>query len=210
MKLALVQQASAEYAPLLQATIAWHAKFCERHDHIYLPSFGEVIGAKTPYWGRYPLLVETLRAGFADIVVWMDADCVIADGNTSLLEAASEFMLIGAVAHPDPFKDWGFHYNAGVLFLRRTERTIKFLEKMLSVGDIPGEQWLDQATLLSLSVSEKMPICRISHKWNSTSSYNDCINPVIKAFHGRDHLKYADVKELTAVIKAIADRNLGL
>lgn len=197
MKVALVQQASGDWSPMLAAMIPHHLKYCERHGIVYLPSFGRIDESKHPNFDRLPLLIETLRAGFADIVVWLDADCVIANPNVSLVEAADEFMLLGLVAHPDPFSDWGFHYNNGAMYLRNTPRLIQFLEIVQKTGQIPGEKWFDQGTVLRVAEKMKFPICRLRHRWNSTPAYNDCPNPIVKAWHGHNGLRCSSLNQIT-------------
>lgn len=208
MKAALVQQASGRYAAILSAMIPWHLKYCQHHNIIYLPTFGNIVESRHPNWSRFPLLIETLRAGFADIVVWLDSDCVIADPHTSLLDAADEFMLLGAVAHPDPWGDMGFHYNMGAMYLRNTPRAIKFLEAVHKSGKIEGEQWENQGTILRIAETMKFPICRIRNRWNSTPAYNDCPSPVVRSFHGGDNLRIKTAEQMQSELEAIAGVNL--
>lgn len=203
MKVALIQQASGEYTALLRKIFPWHLKYCSRHEIIYLPSFGRITKDRHPNFDRFPLLIETMRAGYADIVIWMDADCVIADGSISLAEAADEFLYLGAVKHPAPWKGNNFHFNMGVMYLRTCKRSLELLEACHASGNIPAEtDWQDQSTLFVHAENLNFPICRISNRWNSTPAANDCHKPVVRSYHG---IGLASSNELVA----IAESNLS-
>lgn len=203
MKFALVQQASDGYTQLLSSVIEWHSEYAKRHDILYKVSFGDVVPERNPNWGRFPLLIETLKAGYADVVIWMDADTVIADENPNytLRDATDEFLFFGAVMHPEEWHDQPYHMNMGVMFLRNCERTIKFLEAVNVRGKIEGEKWENQGTVFTLAQEQKIPICRVSNRWNSTVGVNDCDRPVIRAYHGTGTTRHAE-------IEAIAKHNM--
>ena len=205
MKLAIVQQASGIYVPMLSRMIPWHLAYAQRHGLIYLPSFGRIVDSRQENWDRFPLLIETLRAGFADIVVWLDADCVIADGKTSLIEAADEFLYLGAVLHREPWRVMNCHFNMGAMYLRNTPLTIEFLEAVHKSGRIEGEKWQNQGTILNIAERMSLPICRIRNRWNSTPAFNDCNNPVVRSYHG---IGLDKIVETEAQMAKIADSNL--
>ncbi len=205
MKLAIVQQASGIYVPMLSRMIPWHLSYAQRHSLIYLPSFGRIVDNRHENWSRFPLLIETLRAGFADIVVWLDADCVIADADTSLLEAADEFLYLGATLHREPWGSDNFHFNMGAMYLRNTPFTVQFLEEVHRSGKIEGEKWENQGTMFNIAKRMSFSMCRMRNKWNSTPAINDCHKPVVRSYHGTGLDKLA---ETTARMAEIADANL--
>lgn len=196
MRAALVQQASGDYIPMLESVMAWHSAYARRHGILYQPSFGSVVDGRSAKWGRFPLLIQTMKAGYADIVVWLDTDCVIADPKTSLLEATNEFLLIGAVVHPETYKDEPYHLNMGVMYLRTSPKTIDLLERVHAMGHIEGEHWDNQPTIYTVARELKIPICRIGNRWNSTVGVNECLNPVVVGFHGTETKHAEDIARI--------------
>ena len=169
---------------MLMSVIPWHSKFCQHHGLIYLPSFGRIAPNRSANWDRFPLLIETLKAGFANVVIWLDADAVIQNPYVNLLECTNEFLFCGMVKHDVSWRDTGFHWNAGVMYLRRHVRTIEFLEEVNRVGRMPEEGWDNQGTIHAVAKRMNFPICTIQNKWNASRLMNDVPNPIVRAFHG--------------------------
>jgi hypothetical protein len=189
MKIALIQNASGPYVPLLEATIAHHRRYCERHGIAYLPTFGRFCH-RHPNWDRFPLIRAARE--FADATVWMDADCIIVDMETDLRNIFRSSSLseapIGLVKHTKI--GWGhadWHFNCGVMAVFNTKSSATFLEHVWGIGDVPNEhQWKTQPAIHIAHIEcGQDRIRRIDDRWNSTPWENDCERPVVRAFHGK-------------------------
>jgi hypothetical protein len=179
--LALIQNATGNYLPLLHSTIPWHAAYCERHNIVYLPSFGNLCPKQHPIWSRYPLLISALQSGLFDIVIWMDADAVIADPSTSLADASHEFQNIGMACHPSP----AFKFNAGVMFVRCGRPSLHFLQSVWNRGHIDNPQgWEDQPSIGDTARKTGFVLDKVADKWNSTPWMNNVPHPVVRSYHG--------------------------
>jgi len=177
VKLALLQNASGAYVPLLRATFDHHRRYCERHNILYLPTFGRV-RERDPKWDRFPLLGQLCEES---AVVWLDADCVIV-GDADLREMFNGVSHIGMAKYTDiGWKDWGFHWNSGVMAVRDTFTAWQFIQRVWAIGQLENAHgWVNQPAIQQ--AAEETGVDEISIRWNCPT-WLHCDKPVVKSFH---------------------------
>lgn len=123
-------------------------------------------------------------------IVWIDADAAIFDFETNLRDALKDKPFdIGACIHDAPhFKEQGMgrHMNVGVMYVRNTERSRKFIDEWLSL--FPGERrWQEQGVFNKL-IKDNDVVGQVEDKWNATVNVNEVDNPVVKGWHGLERM----------------------
>lgn len=95
-----------------------------------IPFTGRVsdsIGAKIP--SKPNIILDALtRCNINDIVVWIDADTIIWD---RIDEIAKERWDLGVTVRKPKAKDRDDFINAGVLFVRKTDQSLKFMKRWI-------------------------------------------------------------------------------
>lgn len=177
----LLQQARAEYAPLLDLTESTHRAYAERHGMAY----HRVNGALTQWygtWDQIPCILNALDE--ADEVYWLDADTlIISDDDLRDAWPSDMQRRAGAVAmcrHPGPPPHW----NCGVLLVRNAPEVRTFFRCVLyrSPGGPPWWQQQVMNDMLATPIWSWL-LCPIDDRWNSTWGVNEVRDPVIVAWH---------------------------
>jgi hypothetical protein len=197
----LIQQASWEYAPLLDLTARLHADYARRHGMTFLAVRGRVLDeGEYVAFDKLALMRQAMDERFI-YVFWIDADAAIV-GDEDLRGALGAFhetplretplretplretplrMEIGMARHPGPPE----HYNVGVILARNTDRARAFLDEALArrPGPLP---WHEQQVINDLAGEPRFAGCvrRLDDKWNSTVNANEVEDPVVMAWHG--------------------------
>ena len=138
-------------------------------------------------WSKIDLMKMALEDGY-EYVFWIDADATIMDFNTDLRESVKDIH-IGACVH-DPAKspylkslDVQRHINVGVMYLRNTDETRKFVQAWYdSYPGIP--RWAEQGSFNNLLATMPGIVTEIDDKWNATVNVNMVEKPVVKGYHG--------------------------
>jgi hypothetical protein len=181
-KAVLVQQASGWHRDLLAETRILHTDYCKRMGIDYRRLITKRLCDRDIAWDKIVVLRETLALPY-DVVIWLDADTVIVSDEDlrDALPANKDFGMIrlGNVS----YKDLGFHYNAGALYIRNTERMRKFFD---DVWDDYEEDMKEQGSIHNVLMREGFPewFVQIDDKWNSTMGGNESPSPVVVAWHG--------------------------
>lgn len=184
----LIQQVyrGSEYVDALTLTYARHLKYCQKFDMDYLTIHGNVVekwDMKFGGWAKVALMFNALLDGY-DKVIWLDADCLIADLNTDLCEACPEHG-IGCVLHTPNGRPPV--YNVGCLYTTNSERTQFFFNEWLGWYPGPVDGWHEQGmfNLLSQIPHYGGLIVPVDKRWNSCVKGETHVeNAVVEGFHG--------------------------
>lgn len=196
MKTILIQGACGPYVPLLMATLQRHADYCTRHDITYLPFFGRFAHALHPNWDRFGPMLGALRSGVYELVIWLDADTVIVDTQTDLRLVTNELIHVGMVKNRTSWKQLGYHFNAGAMYVRHTGQAIDFLQAVVNQGPTENPHgWQNQSAIHTVLDRGGFYVDNISNRWNCSES-NNAPNPVVRAFHGKALQSLDEIKRL--------------
>ncbi len=179
----LLQMATGQHQQLLDASEACHAAYAQRHGMKYVALRETPTPHLPPSWGKLPAVLNQFGSG-ADVVVWMDADAVVADPNQDISLACDSGL--GMAWYEKPFP----HFQAGVFVAHRSDAVIQLLRDALAtaesnVNDYPGGKYgvWEQGVLNELGMARGL-ITRIGVEWNFVPIYTECARPVVYAAHG--------------------------
>lgn len=115
-----------------------------------------------------------------EVVVGLDCDAVIrgVDESLDILKPEYNFGMVKVE------NENGWWFNSGVIWIRKTNWMIGFLEELIRLGDIPGaEHTAEQARLNVMLQEREIPVQVLDARYNSYS-LTPCNDPIIVAFHG--------------------------
>ncbi|HVK58548.1 MAG TPA: glycosyltransferase family 9 protein [Candidatus Kapabacteria bacterium] len=194
----IIQQGSGFHSKMLDLTHQRHSAYAESHAFTFWSVRGDVQQDRHPSWNKVVLIQMGLAAGF-DFIVWLDADTVIVKTGEDLRNALPSNGSIGMCKHPLPLGEQPWHFNAGVIFLRRTEIARRFIDKVWDQGP-PNHVWHEQLRMNELSQQNPGLVQQVDDIWNSTENANSTADPVIRAWHGQGE---AAIKSMEAALTAL-------
>ncbi|MCW3053740.1 MAG: hypothetical protein JWN14_2910, partial [Chthonomonadales bacterium] len=177
----LIQSAAGEHTNLLKITRAHHEAYARRH-HIDFVCRMEAQQQERPAtWDKILLVLQALRSGKWEYVIWLDADTLIVDSAADLRKALPPDIWLGMVKHGNP--PW---FNAGAIYIRNTPKSLAFFEEVWNT--FPAEHfWEDNMAIirvLGFDPTRWQGVAVIGDEWNSTRFMNVVDNAVVKAWHG--------------------------
>lgn len=173
---------------MARLTVNRHMAYARAFDFDYWNLNGDIRPEMYPgAWAKIWLMKWALEAGHP-FIAWIDSDAVIMDFGTDLRDALKDQPFdIGLCKHDAPwFKEpqWNIpaHMNVGVMYVRNTERSKKFIDDWLA--SYPGDQrWMEQGAFNKLAEGNGA-VGIIDDKWNATVNVNMVDKPVVKGYHG--------------------------
>src|SRR5205807_281707 len=87
MRTVILQCARGEHTRLLDLTRHHHDAYARSHGMQYTCRYAYHPADRSPGWDKIALILEALRTGGHDLIVWLDSDTLIADLSRSLKEA---------------------------------------------------------------------------------------------------------------------------
>ncbi len=186
----LVQHASGTpYEQMLMLSRERHAAYCKRHAIEYRVSLGRVDSVSIPMWGKVARVDEALAAASdGDIVLWLDADTLILDLDTSLHDATDDTHWFGAVRN-----NLDKRYNAGVFWIRANTAMRALWAAVREAGPTyrpDTGRWMDHYRINdaidAIDAGGKNRVVAMDSRWNS---YDHAGAPptqpvVVRAWHG--------------------------
>ena len=170
--------------PWVQLTIVRHLEYCKMHSMDFQLMVGDSPESEndTGHWDEVRNIIRFMLMGY-DSVIYLDADCIIADVNTDLRDACTSDK-IGAVWHDLSYHnpDWS-HYNVGALYINNSIITRDFMYRWLSKW--PGKPdwpWFDNGEF-NILARDCNVIERIDNKWNA-GHVSPSDHPVVLGLHG--------------------------
>ena len=149
-----IAYSGSKYAELIALAYPRHVRYALQHRFDYLAYVGSIMQIEEPHlggWEKLFLIQQALEHGY-DFVAYIDADALIADLSADWRDALrGRPFSIGACQHPKR----GGHLNAGVLFFRRAEATMRFVRDWLSNRASETDRWQEQATLNRMASNPK-------------------------------------------------------
>lgn len=176
-KSVLIQMACGAHLDLLELTRDHHRQYAERHGLDYWCITGNPAPHKRPGWGKVPLLLAGIRAGY-ESVIWLDADAVIVQPQFDLTALVPDGM--GMVRHPHPE-----HWNTGLIVARSGADVERFWQ---AVDDMPDNNhaWMEQAAANELADLPEFAwlMHPLDLRFNSVPGFAMAADPVVVAAHG--------------------------
>ena len=144
----IIQQAysGSPYVHMIEFNYRRHVAYALRHRFDYMAFFGTMMQTEEAFkgaWEKLYMIQQALERGY-ELIAYIDADAMIADLKADLRDALRKTPFsIGACKHPAHHG----HLNAGVLFFRRADRTLQFVNDWLSRRAGETSNWQEQAVL---------------------------------------------------------------
>jgi len=167
---------------LFDITREHHEKYCDKHGIDYQCVIDDPcpeLDKNTGSWGKVELIRRALIE--YDDVVWLDADTLIVDMDTSLVDGV-QYGKIGACWQRIPQLPQG-HWNVGALYLSSTMETMEFVQSWIAAYP-PTDGWLEQGIFNRLG-HETNIVVTLSDKWNATLDVSMVPDAVVLGFHGQ-------------------------
>jgi hypothetical protein len=188
-----------------------HGAYCQKWGYDYLASSEKVVESNNPNarpnWNRIPLMIQAIESGY-EYVIWIDHDCVIVDFDKDLRDAFDEPGAdVMMCVHPG-FPQAGLfaHFNNGVMMVRSSEKSFKFLQEVWAKR-YGGPPWYEQDIMNELlrDFTYMDVVGVMGDRYNSTPNANQVPDDqvVIAAFHGVG--TYADVHTRLDYMKQFAE-----
>lgn len=175
------------FQDMLRLTYQRHSAYARAHNFDYWNINGHIHPETFPGgWDKIYLIKYAMKQ--YKNIIWIDADATIMDFECDLRDALKGKKFdIGACVHDaDWFKEpkWQIpkHMNVGVLYIRNTERSAKFIEEWLT--KFPGhKRWQEQGSFNEMAESNDI-VGVVDDKWNATVNVNMVDKPAVKGYHG--------------------------
>jgi len=135
-----------EYRKIVECGTITRVKYCEKYGYDFREDEDVHDKTRPPAWSKILLLLKCLNEGKEnkyDYVVWIDADTLIMNPEKKLED------FIGALMGDSDLmvaKDWT-RINSGVIFVKNTEWSKKFLEEVYSKEEFIHDPDWDQKSL---------------------------------------------------------------
>jgi hypothetical protein len=176
---------TGSYVPLIELTKERNEAYCEQHHFDYVYQIGTEGLTKTNLldgcWSKVEMMKRALAQGY-EYIVWLDVDALIYDTDTDLRDAFVNG--IGACWMRIPQLH---HWNVGVLYVRNTPQSIKFIDDWLALYP-GGQQWREQGEFNKLALASKV-VQTIADRWNATLNYSMVPDAVVLGYHGNGDAK---------------------
>jgi hypothetical protein len=183
MKSILIQQVYPDlgFEKMLELTQEHHKDYCERFGIVYQSIVGNPgdIPPEDGSWGKIELIRQAIADGYEQIV-WLDADALIIDMDTNIMEGVQPDK-IGVCWHRIP---QGAHWNIGVLYIGASDTVSNFIIDWLASYPPPKDGWMEQGVFNRMA-HEGKTVVTISDKWNATLNVNMVPDAVVLGFHGQ-------------------------
>jgi len=156
---ALCCLATGPHQELLAIAQPTFAAYAARHGYdLVVRTEAPEAGERPSAWAKIPLLRELLRS--YDLVLWLDADVVIADDELDLADELDDDRFLAICAHHHSRQS---NPNTGVMLLRAGAEADELLERTWALDDDVDHPWWEQASLLRVLGYEvhPHPTCRL-------------------------------------------------
>lgn len=185
-----------------------HREYCDRHDADYAYFAGEWESGLHPTWNRLPMMMDAFDRGY-DKVVWLDADTLIVDQDTSIFDATDSDvpMLMTRVlsSHFEfpwasevdgtivPADHWDV-YNDGVLIMNNTPDAVACLHfawanrrSKFKPWHVPGIPELDWILDYVYAHPDAVQQLSLRFNWMPYPEAPPYEEAVVMAWHGMPH-----------------------
>ena len=139
--------ASGPFAPLSEISRPGLEAYAERHGWELVISKDADAQGRPPSWAKVPLVADLLRR--YELVAWLDADAVIADGSHDLASELRFGRDLYLVEHQHAATG-EVTANAGVFMLRAGRWAEGFLFSVWAQADLIEHRWWDNAAVMRL------------------------------------------------------------
>jgi hypothetical protein len=108
-------------------------RYCQRHGYKFRSMIPTAPGKLHPSWNKIGLLRDEIETTESDWVIWVDADTVIVDPETSFHD------ILAPIKTPAWFSSVDDNICAGIFGLRPNDWSKKFLDTIWSLGQMREE-----------------------------------------------------------------------
>ena len=187
----LIQHAVGRHEELLRSTMELHAQYARQHDIVYQAILGPLnILCRPPTWWKWILIHRAIQDGF-QIVVWLDADCIIVDPREDIsCSLHPRNPPVGMVWHQSRYYERQGLHNSGVVVARACVETVDYIWDLWATGKGPyrsinGRQptWNDNFAVVLIDEEFPGKVQTIDNKWNHGWA-SPSPAPVVHGFHG--------------------------
>lgn len=175
----LIQHACGPLKPCLEATQGYHERYAMRHGFTYV--WTTQMGTVWTKFGLIRAVLETRKP--QDIVVWLDADCIIVRPEVNLADALPPGAAAAAGRMP------GSWLHSGVMYFRAKPPVVAWMRRCEANAN--DETGLEGSPIIAVDrvFNETMGdvhVAALGPEWNCwTGSVGDAnANTVVRAFHG--------------------------
>jgi galactosyl transferase GMA12/MNN10 family len=137
---ALCSIGSGPHEALLEISRPTFAAYARRHGYELITSSERAAG-RPPAWTKVPMLREALAS--YELVLWIDADAVIVDGDRDIAAELAPDRFLGLVRHGEQEIP-----NTGVMVWRAEDRARELLDRTWRARRFVDHPWWENAALL--------------------------------------------------------------
>ena len=185
-----------DHLPMVELTRARHQVYADKHRfdllHVDLRKVNPGV-TKDDAQKEMVLYTYNLMNRY-DFIAWLDLDTLIWDMNIDLRLATSTTGAVRFQADkPLPSLDeamnnhhfgwYNNHLNCGIVYIRRNDFTVKFVEEWLSLARKIGTWYSAQNAYNILAI--KYELHDLDVRWNyNRNRHGECHNPIVRGYHG--------------------------
>ncbi|HEV3001298.1 MAG TPA: hypothetical protein VGW75_11215 [Solirubrobacteraceae bacterium] len=156
MRKALATLGSGRFAALLDVALPTFRDYASRHAYELRLGTEEDAAGRPLAWAKVPLLRRL--ADRYEVVLWLDADCVVVDGECDVAGCLGDEHVHALVRHRT---DEGEVPNTGVWLLRGGAEARELLGLVWDCEDAVEHRWWENAAVCRLLGYETDPVCRL-------------------------------------------------
>lgn len=196
MRYILTQHYTIEHQDLFNATAPINKTYAKKIGFEYIVDNNKRCPIRTHWWEKIAWLKEllsTLEDG--DMVVYIDCDAVIVDGDLKLaLHDNAEYGMV-QMRHGFGGSEIANWYNAGVIMMLNTKTVRDFLQRVWDRNDDNDERSINaELKSKNYTIGNTKHICSLDTGWNCWDNNTHLTEEIyIKSWHG---IKYEEKLKL--------------
>ncbi len=169
MRKVIVSMGVGAQSRLLRLMMATAVPYASRHGYDVHVVSEPLDGRRPPAWSKI-LALQRLHDDY-DVLVWLDADLMIVDGELDIATELEPDRFLYLVAHATPE---GELPNSGVMMLRACAESAAFLDEVWAQDDLVEHRWWENAAVARLLGYELDPPRRTgTTEWSERTKFLD-------------------------------------
>jgi len=142
-----------------------------------------------PFWNKAALVMTAVGFGTYNLIVWMDADCLIVDHNVDLRDSPTNYCFLG-VSYVADAMGHERYVLAGCYYIKPHHPLAEsFLQKIWSRRNEWNDEWVFNRTLEENAIYSNATSYLTSY-WHAHAQFHNINDAAVVGFHNQGDEKH--------------------